>query len=246
MKNPQDGVAPVSRLGAVGAIVAAAGESRRMGGADKQFAPVGGRPLLWRCLDALHRCADIDAVALVLSERNLEAARAMAADNGWRKVRAVTTGGPRRQDSVRRGLETLGPCEWVIVHDGARPFVDASMVARGLDAARETGAAAAAVPVKDTIKLADAAMNVVETLPRDRLWAVQTPQVFRRELLAEAHRRVSEDVTDDAAMVERIGVAVKLFHGSYSNLKVTTPEDVTAAESILRERERRGHGAARP
>ena len=209
-----------------------------MAGVDKQFVSVGGRPLLWRCLEALQRCADIDAVALVLSERNLEAARAMASDNGWEKVTAVTTGGARRQDSVRRGLETLGRCEWVVVHDGARPFVDASMVARGLEAARETGAAVAAVPVKDTIKVADDGMNVIETPPRDRLWAVQTPQVFRRDVLAEAHRRVSEDVTDDAAMVERIGVRVKLFRGSYANLKVTTPEDVAMAGAILRGRRR--------
>ena len=217
----------------VGAIVAAAGESRRMDGVDKQFVDIGGRPLLWHCLDALSRCEAVAEVALVLSERNLEAARQMVAANGWGKVRAVTTGGLRRQDSVRRGLETLSPCDWVIVHDGARPFLEAAMVARGLGAAKETGAAVAAVPVKDTIKVADEDLNVLETPPRDSLWAVQTPQVFRRDVLAEAHRRVDHDVTDDAAMVERIGVTVKLFHGSYTNLKVTTPDDVTVAEALL-------------
>ena len=222
----------------VGAIVAAAGDSRRMAGVDKQFVPIGGRPLLWHCLDTLARCDAIDEVALVLSERNLEAARDMVAANGWSKVTAVTTGGLRRQDSVRRGLETLGSWQWTVVHDGARPFLDAAMIGRGLCAARETGAAVAAVPVKDTIKLADDDLNVLETPPRDRLWAVQTPQVFRRELLAEAHRQVTEDVTDDAAMVERIGVTVRLFHGSYENLKVTTPEDVIAAEGILGARRR--------
>ena len=229
--NSQAGEQPTKE--SVGAIVAAAGDSRRMAGVDKQFVTIGGRPLLWHSLDALSRCEAIGVVALVLSERNLEAARSMVVANGWGKVTAVTTGGLRRQDSVRRGLETLGPCEWVLVHDGARPFLDAAMIGRGLCSARETGAAVAAVPVKDTIKLADDRMNVTETPPRDRLWAVQTPQVFRQELLAEAHRLVKEDVTDDAAMVERLGVTVKLFEGSYSNLKVTTPEDVIAAEAIL-------------
>ena len=217
----------------VGAIVAAAGDSRRMAGVDKQFVPIGGRPLLWHCLDVLQKCAAVGEVALVLSEHNLEAARDMVAANGWGNVTAVTTGGLRRQDSVRRGLDTLGPCEWVIVHDGARPLLDADMIARGLCAAMETGAAVAAVPSKDTIKVADDQLNVLETPPRDSLWAVQTPQVFRREILAEAHRRITEDATDDAGMVEQIGVTVKLFNGSYENLKVTTPEDVIAAEAIL-------------
>ena len=222
----------------VGAIVVAAGGSRRMAGVDKQFMPIGGKPVLWRCLDALARCESVGEVALVLSERNLEAARLMVEANGWGKVTAVTTGGLRRQDSVRRGLETLGPCNWVVVHDGARPLLDAAMIGRGLCAASETGAAVAAVPVKDTIKVADDRMNVLETPPRDSLWAVQTPQIFRRDLLAEAHRRVTEDVTDDAAMVERIGVTVKLFQGSYTNIKVTTPEDLIAAEAILSARRR--------
>ena len=217
----------------VGAIVAAAGDSRRMAGVDKQFVPIGGRLLLWHCLDVLARCESVGAVALVLSERNLEAARDMVAANGWGKVTAVTTGGLRRQDSVRRGLETLGHCDWVIVHDGARPFLDAGMIERGLCAAAETGAAVAAVPVKDTIKVADDNLNVLDTPPRNSLWAVQTPQVFRREVLAKAHRQVTEDVTDDAAMVERMGVTVKLFQGSYTNIKVTTPDDVIAAEAIL-------------
>ena len=117
-----------------------------MAGVDKQFVPIGGRPLLWHCLDALSRCAAVGEVALVLSERNLEAARDMVAANGWGKVTAVTTGGLRRQDSVRRGLDTLGPSDWVVVHDGARPFLDADLIARGLCAAMETGAAVAAVP----------------------------------------------------------------------------------------------------
>ena len=220
----------------VGAIVVAAGESRRMAGLDKLFVSIGGRPLLSHSVDLLCRCTAVDEVVLVLSERNIEAARDLVDANGWDKVSTVRTGGPRRQDSVRRGLEALGPCDWVMVHDGARPFIDTDIVARGFDAAGETGAAVAAVPVKDTTKLADDQMTVVETMPRERLWSVQTPQIFRRDVLVKAHQDITEDMTDDAAMVERIGVPVKLFEGSYSNIKVTTPEDIVVAEAILRAR----------
>ena len=123
-------------------------------------------------------------------------------------------GGERRQDSVRAGLEALGACDYVAVHDGARPLVTPELIERGLEAARETGAAAPAVPLADTVKEAGADGIVVRTLDRSRLWAVQTPQVFRYELLMRAHREVTADVTDDAAMVEALGEPVRLFEGA--------------------------------
>jgi 2-C-methyl-D-erythritol 4-phosphate cytidylyltransferase len=134
------------------------------------------------------------------------------------------------------GLEKLSGCHWIMVHDGARPCVDPYIIDRGLDAARNGGATVAAVPVKDTVKTVSSEMVVESTLKRDSLWAVQTPQVFRRELLADAHQRCERNVTDDAAMVEKIGHQVTVFMGSYDNLKVTTPEDLTLAEAILRNR----------
>lgn len=215
----------------------AAGSSRRMKGLDKLFAPLGGKPLLAHAVEAVHACRAVGEVVLVLSAHNLELGRRLAEEMGWSKVRALCLGGPRRQDSVRLGLEHLGDVEWVVVHDGARPLATPEMVCQGLEEARETGAACAAVPVKDTIKVVSRDMTVAETPSRDRLWAVQTPQVFRRSLLEEAHRRIDDEVTDDATMVERLGVRVKLFPGSYSNIKVTTPEDLLLAEALLAHQE---------
>lgn len=220
----------------VGAIIVAAGSSRRMGGRDKLFLPLLGRPLLSYTIQAFQASPQVDTIVLVLAQHNLAQGRRLVQECGFHKVRAICTGGQRRQDSVRRGLERLADVHWVLVHDGARPCVDAGLIDRALRQVTETGAATAAVPVKDTIKLAGADMLVDRTLPRDQLWAVQTPQVFLRSLLAEAHQRVAEDVTDDAAMVERIGGKVRLFMGSYENIKVTTPEDVAIAEALLRAR----------
>ncbi len=219
------------RAGTVGAVIVAAGESRRMGSVDKLFAPLAGRPLIWYSLDAVTRCQAIDRAVLVLSTGNLDAGRALVNDCGWSVE--VCAGGARRQDSVLNGLRALDRCDWALIHDGARPFVDEDVILRGLDAATDTGAAVAAVLVKDTTKLADERQTVIETLPRDRLWTVQTPQIFRWDLLAEAHARVKEDVTDDAGMVEMTGGRIKLFYGSYANIKVTTPEDLAIASAVL-------------
>ena len=224
----------------VGAIVVAAGVSSRMGGVDKVFAPLLSRPLLAHSVRLLASHPLVDEVVLVVADAQVERARRLVREEGWVKVSSVSPGGVRRQDSVARGLEALSPCRWVLVHDGARPCLEADMVSRGLEAARETGAAVAAVPMADTVKVVDETGLVEETPPRDRLWAVQTPQVFRYELLVDAHGRVREDVTDDAAMVERLGHRVRVFQGSSSNLKVTTPGDLVLAEAVLRARCSRG------
>jgi 2-C-methyl-D-erythritol 4-phosphate cytidylyltransferase len=123
----------------------------------------------------------------------------------------------------------------IIVHDGARPFITTELLDKGIAAALENGAAIAAVPVKDTIKQSDDSNVIERTLPRDRLWAVQTPQVFNAALLKEAHEKVHETVTDDSSMIEAIGHPVKVFPGSYYNIKVTTPEDLTIARAIISE-----------
>lgn len=217
-----------------GAIVLAAGGSRRMGGEDKLFARVAGRAVLSHTLQAFERCDEITQVVVVLSEVN--AARGLPVLRPFRKVTRTAPGGARRQDSVRNGLHTLPASEWVVVHDGARPLVTPELIRRGLAAARETGAATAAVPVVDTLKAARGDGLVIRTVPREGLWAIQTPQVFRHALLLDAHERVAEDVTDDCAMVERIGHAVRLFEGSRLNLKITTPEDLQLADALLRRR----------
>ena len=219
--------------GKVGAIVVAAGESRRMAGKDKIFTQLMGRPFIWYSLNTLNSAPVIDAIVLVLPRENVARGWELVRLNGWHKVIDVWPGGERRQDSVRSGLDRLHDSEWIIVHDGARPFLDQRLIATGLREAQLTGAALAAVPVRDTIKSAGTDLLVTDTLQRDRLWAAQTPQVFQRDLLAEAHRRISEDVTDDASMIERIGGKVRIFPGSPSNIKVTTPDDLPIAEAIL-------------
>jgi 2-C-methyl-D-erythritol 4-phosphate cytidylyltransferase len=218
------------------AIVLAAGESRRMG-RDKLLLSLAGRPLLAYTLDAFQVCPAVDQVVVVLSSDNADAILPLLA--GYPKVARTCMGGRRRQDSVRAGLQTIAPREWVVVHDGARPLVTPELIAAGIEAARETGAAAAALPVVETLKEADERGVVRTTVPRERLWAVQTPQVFRHDLLLRAHNAAIGDVTDDCALVEQIGGAVKLYPGLRANLKLTTPEDVTIVEALIRARRRR-------
>lgn len=218
-----------------GAVIVAAGASTRMGDAgDKTLADVGGEPLIARTVDVFERCDAVAAIALVVSERNLDAITALRDEKGWCKTLPPRVGGARRQDSVRAGLDALPKeCDWVLIHDGARPFVTPPMIEEGLAAAAATGAAIAVVPAFDTVKRVADDGRVVETLDRSQLAMVQTPQVFRRDVLERAHAEVADDVTDDAAMVERIGVEVHTFDGSRKNIKVTTPEDLVIACAML-------------
>lgn len=204
-----------------------------MGGVDKTFASMLGLPLVAHTIDRFESSPLVDQVVLVLAEESLDRGRELVQERGYRKVAHVCSGGQRRQDSVRNGLELLTPCDWVMVHDGARPCLDEAMLKRGLNAAAECGSAVAGVPVKDTIKLVSPDQMVNETPDRSLLWAAQTPQIFRYNLLLEAHRTCTEDVTDDAAMVESLGHPVKMFQGSFQNIKVTTAEDLVIAEVFL-------------
>ena len=228
--------ASTPRLG-LGAVVVAAGSSSRMGGVDKIFAPVLGRPLVCFALDQLEAFPPVTEIVLVLDSGSLTQGRELVDARGYRKVTHVCPGGKRRQDSVRSGLDALTPGDWVIVHDGARPCLDLPMLERGLAAVQEAEAAVAGVPVKDTIKVVSDQGAVVDTPDRKSLWAAQTPQIFRYDLLRDAHDRCIEDVTDDAMMVESLGHSVKMFLGSYENLKVTTPEDLILAAAFLKQRE---------
>jgi len=218
--------------GNVAAIIVAAGSSQRMDGVDKVFAPLAGRPVLARVLDVCHRSNSIDRIVVVVSQGNVARCRQMVAVEKWSKVSQVCAGGKRRQDSVQAGLKALGVCNWVVVHDGARPFLTEKLITDGLSAAQETGAAVAALPVIDTIKLAGHDRMVRETIQRDNLWAAQTPQVFRFDIITEAYRRATDEVTDDAALVEQLGYKVKLYMGAYDNVKITNPTDLAIAEVL--------------
>ena len=220
----------------IAAILLAAGGSTRMNGVDKIVAPMLDRPLLEYSLVRLAASDSIDSIVVVAGESNLDSVSNIANRTPTHKISAVCTGGSRRQDSVRAGLDLVGDATHVLVHDGARPLIDAPLISRAVQAMSEHDAAIAAVPVKDTIKMAGNDMTVLETVPRDKLWAVQTPQIFEADLLRTAHQSIHADVTDDASLVELLGHEVKLFMGSYENLKVTTPEDIVVAEAILRSR----------
>ncbi|MBI4288900.1 MAG: 2-C-methyl-D-erythritol 4-phosphate cytidylyltransferase [Chloroflexi bacterium] len=229
-----DTTPPVS----AGAVIVAAGASQRMQGVDKLFVPLAGRPLLLWSVEAFQLCEAIHYIVLVVHENSLAKATAMATAQGWSKIVEVCAGGARRQDSVSRGIGRLPPCDWVVVHDGARPCVTPGLISLGLAEARPTGSAIAAVPVTDTIKLVSPDGLIKRTLPRDQLWAIQTPQVFRIDIIRAAYTGALQDVTDDASLVEKMGYPVKVFRGSYDNIKVTSPPDLAVAEYIL---ERRRH-----
>ena len=203
-----------------------------MKGVDKIFAPLAGRPLIAWTLDAFQECDAVHRVVLVLSRANLERGWALLAQGCWPKVAFLLAGGRRRQDSVRAGLSALEGCRWAIIHDGARPFVTGELIEEGLKEARISGAAVAAVRAKDTVKAVDSKGVVLKTLPREDLWLVQTPQVFDYELIRQAHRLTGQHVTDDAMLVERQGRQVRVYPGSYENIKVTTSEDLAVAEFL--------------
>jgi 2-C-methyl-D-erythritol 4-phosphate cytidylyltransferase len=218
----------------VSAIIAAAGESRRMNGIDKVLAPLAGRPVISYVLAAFDKCQSVDQIVLVVNEKSLKACQKLIAKEELSKPIEVCVGGKRRQDSVAAGLKKLKDCDWVIIHDGARPLVTKDLIERGLEAARETGAAVAAVPVTDTIKLAGDDRIVLETPVRQNLWAVQTPQVFRFDIITKAYRQAEGEATDDASLVEQAGYKVKLYMGSYDNIKITNNNDLLIAEVLIK------------
>jgi 2-C-methyl-D-erythritol 4-phosphate cytidylyltransferase len=218
----------------LGAVLVAAGSSSRMGGVDKTLAVLAGQPVVAYSLGLLAGCPLIDCVAVVCNDENRETVSRLATHHRPDCDIRLAPGGPRRRDSVMNGLLALpSDVEWVLVHDAARPLVTFDLVVAALAGAQETGAAVCALEVTDTIKLVDDDHLVVETPPRSQLWAAQTPQVFRTDLLREAHLRTDEDASDDAWLVEQAGVRVRVVAGSPENLKITRPADLVLAEALL-------------
>lgn len=209
-------------------------------GGDKMLLELAGRPVLAYSLDVFQRSERVSAIVVVASTTNRNAIEDLVSASGFDKVVAVVNGGERRQDSTANGVERLmadtgADVRMVLVHDGARPFVDEAMVLRGLAAAGEAGAAVPALTVSDTIKNVRADGSVIETLDRAYLRVIQTPQVFRLDVLAPA-LRTSEDVTDDASLIELVGGRVALFEGHPDNIKLTTRADTDRAEAIISRR----------
>lgn len=226
-------VLPLKRCGAV---IVAAGSASRMGGIDKVMAPLGGTPMVARTAAAFQNCDAIAEIVIVTRPDLIRPISALCA--GMDKVRAVVAGGSSRQESVWLGLNALSEgIQLAAIHDGARPLVSNLVIDRTVRAANSYGAAAPAVPVKDTIKVVKGGL-VEKTPDRATLQAVQTPQVFDFDLLRGALKQAEEEkaaVTDDCSAVERLGMKVKIVEGDERNLKVTTPMDLKIAEMLLEE-----------
>lgn len=224
-------------------IVAAAGAGKRLGlGKNKAFAEVGGLPLLVQCLRMVNDTGMAHKTIVAVGADEVAMTEALLEDYheyfaGLQT--AVVAGGAERTDSVKNALALAGSEGWIAVHDGARPFAGTEVFERTLQAAQQTGAAIAAVPVKNTIKVVDVEGFVVNTPQRSSLMAVQTPQIFKAQLLKCAYSDENlkgTAVTDDASLVERLGVKVAVALGSYENIKITTPEDLLLAEKICADR----------
>jgi 2-C-methyl-D-erythritol 4-phosphate cytidylyltransferase len=221
------------------AIIVAAGDSRRMG-FDKLFAAIAGKPVLAHTMRAFERANAVDGIIIVAREDRHDEIKTMVRDENFKKVRSIIPGGKRRQDSVRAGLDHLeSSARYVAVHDAARPLITAEQIERVFVQCQIHGAAALAEPINDTLKRADAGLVVTEAVDRHQLYAMQTPQIFERQLIEEAYRTVyAKDifVTDEVSAVERLGREVALILNDDFNFKITYPRDLPLAEFVLTQR----------
>jgi len=221
------------------AIIVAAGDSRRMG-FDKLFAAIAGKPVIAHTISAFERANSVNGIIVVAREDRHDKIKKMAGDENFKKIRSIIPGGKYRQDSVRAGLEHLDSVtRWVAVHDAARPLVTPEQIERVFQQCENHAAAALAEPINDTLKRADSDLLVSASVDRDRLYAMQTPQVFERHLIEQAYRAVHAEnilVTDEVSAVERLGREVVLVLNDDFNFKVTYPRDLSVAEFILKQR----------
>ena len=224
------------------AIVLAAGQGKRMRSKiQKQFLEIQGYPVLYYSLRCFQESPLIRDIVLVTGAESVEYCKENIVEKyGFTKVVSVVAGGKERYDSVYAGLCACCDCEYVLIHDGARPFITEEILKRGLDKAGETGACVIGMPSKDTVKIADEDGNVSETPDRSSVWIVQTPQIFQYPLIYGAYTSIRQKemtgITDDAMVAEHeTGVKIRFSEGSYRNIKITTPEDLVVAEAFLKE-----------
>jgi 2-C-methyl-D-erythritol 4-phosphate cytidylyltransferase len=225
-----------------GVVVVAAGKGSRMGSTEsKQYLLMDHKPILVHTLEIFQNIAEVSSLVLVVSDGDESRCKLYIEQYKLSKVSSIISGGSERQSSVLKGIRAMpADTAWVLVHDGVRPFVTKKHVLACWQQAIKDGAAVLAVPVKDTVKVVDAAGYIESTPNRRSLWAIQTPQAFRLVDLLGAHERAVADQfigTDDAMLLERLGSKVAIVEGSYTNIKITTPEDLSWAEfSIQRDK----------
>jgi len=222
------------------AIIVSAGKGQRfMEGKKKQFHLLADKPILAHTLDQFETCPLVRSTLLVVSEEDMDyTLKEIVEKYRYRKIARIVPGGKRRQDSVKNGMDALPKVvDIVMIHDGVRPFVTRAMIEDSIHSAERFGAVVVAMPVKDTIKMSNPDGTVLKTLDRESLWQTQTPQTFRARVIKEAYTKAMEDGfvgTDDASLVERLGVKVHILPGSYTNIKITTLEDLILAHLFLK------------
>lgn len=232
-------------MGKIGAVIVAGGTGTRMGGpTSKQYLDIGMKPVLIHTLQLFRSLPEIGSIVLTVKPGDEQHCIDLLQKHGLDDIDAVVPGGKERQDSVFAGLQAMpGEVEWVMVHDAVRPFVAAEHVRACMDKARQTGAAVLAVRVKDTIKVVDDSGRIESTPDRKSLWAIQTPQAFRLSSLLAAHKEAIDGGflgTDDAMLMERSGHKVYVVEGSYQNIKLTTPDDLSWADWYLEQTKKEG------
>lgn len=224
------------------ALICAAGIGKRMGtSVSKPFLCIAGKPILAETLLKFEDAESISDVYVIVSKREEKHCREDVLERyNLKKVTKIVLGGEERQDSVKNGLDAIeGECDIVMIHDGIRPFITPQLIDDSVSMTQECQATVVAVPVKETVKTISGDGHIIETLNRDKLWLVQTPQTFQYDVIKRAHKKAHEDnviCTDDSSLVERLGIKVKILKGYYENIKITTPEDLIIAEAFLQER----------
>lgn len=222
----------------ISAIILAGGKGKRMGTEiSKQYINIKGKPILYYTLKKFNECNDIDNIVLVLPKDEIDYCKKEILEKYSLNVDLLVEGGDERQDSVYNALESMEESDLVLIHDGARPFVSETVISEGIKLARKYGAAAPGVMPKDTIKIKDRSGISIDTPKRESLVAIQTPQIFRFDMIKECHRKIKEEhivVTDDTMVVEKYNNKVYVYDGEYTNIKVTTPEDLILAEKLIK------------
>lgn len=219
------------------AIILAGGKGKRMGSKiSKQYIELKGKPILYYTLTKFINCKEIDNIVLVLPKDEIDYCNKSILEKYSLKVNKIVEGGKERQDSVYNALKEINNSDIVLIHDGARPFVSNRIIEEGIKFAKLYGAAAPGVTPKDTIKIKDDFGFSKETPNRNTLVSIQTPQVFKLNVIKECHEKVKNDkliVTDDTMVIEMYNNKVYLYEGEYTNIKVTTPEDLILAEKLV-------------
>lgn len=226
------------------AVIPAAGQGKRLGGTiKKQFLTLCDLPIAVHTLAAFHNSPLVDRIICVSSKEDLSLFERLVSDHSLTKVTKILPGGERRQDSVWAGVSYLGercdPNDLVVVHDGVRPLITPRLIEKVIDAAQKEGCAVMALPVTDSLKQVSSDKMILKSLPRENVWAMQTPQVFRLGILLEAYRSAAREgleATDEATLIEKLGLPIRCVEGSIENIKITLPPDLKVAEILLRAR----------